>query len=444
MTSLRARGPVAGLLAALVLGAAPQAGCSVLTGASAYVDTTSCTGAACALQCKAQGGTIGGSGECTCPGGGPLCDGICCGGTAAYCVTTREGGRRCSACTDVAYECGAVCCERQVCLSASLGACGAPYGVEGQSCTGGLSCPVVLANGSTAGADCCESIALPGGPFEMGRNEGAKNRCPTTDVAMGEECNIDELPAHRVVLAPYRLDRFEVTVSRFRKFVDAWDYLGLPEGAGGDAVVAGSGWQSQWSSLLPKSRADIERDLECKTDELEVMPLSVWTPAPGFYEHLPVNCVTWYEAFAFCVWDGGRLPTEAEWEFAAANGPAADLYPWGEAVPTSASAVYNCASDAVPCSQGPPFQAPVGSKAIDVNQWGHRDLAGNVQEWVLDSVGPYPSMAVTNYANTADDYRLNRGAGYASTAVYLRAASRTAEPPLQPLSTLGIRCARNP
>jgi formylglycine-generating enzyme required for sulfatase activity len=287
-------------------------------------------------------------------------------------------------------------------------------------------------------ADCCESIALPGGPFEMGRSVNGKNQCPS------DACNVNEEPAHRVTLSPYALDRFEVTVSRFRKFVDAWNYEGLPGGAAGDAVVAGSGWQLAWNTSLPASKGAFEKDLEGGTDTFDFTPIMTWTSTPGYYENLPINGVTWYQAFAFCAWDGGRLPTEAEWEFAAANGAAADLYPWGEAVPTATMSVYDCALDPDPCEPPPPFPAYVGSRPEDANRWGHRDLAGNVAEWTLDAVGPYPAKPVTNYANTAYGYRVIRGGDFGTPADALRATFRGTAGPGESASSLGFRCARTP
>jgi hypothetical protein len=67
-----------------------------------------------------------------------------------------------------------------------------------------------------------------------------------------------------------------------------------------------------------------------------------WTDTVGPNENLPMNCVPWYKAFAFCVWDGGRLPTEAEWNYAATGGNEQRKYPWGSTAPDDALAVFNC------------------------------------------------------------------------------------------------------
>jgi|SRR5580704_4705762 sulfatase modifying factor 1 len=62
-------------------------------------------------------------------------------------------------------------------------------------------------------------------------------------------------------------------------------------------------------------------------------PAATWTPSPSGSENLPINCVDWAEAYAFCIWDGGFLPSDAEWEYAAAGGSEQREYPWGSALP---------------------------------------------------------------------------------------------------------------
>jgi len=71
-------------------------------------------------------------------------------------------------------------------------------------------------------------------------------------------------------------------------------------------------------------------------------PYSTWTSTAESQENLPVNCVNWYEAYAFCIWDGGFLPSEAEWEYAAAGGSQQREYPWGS-TPSGLSVSYQYA-----------------------------------------------------------------------------------------------------
>src|SRR5208337_5658772 len=93
-----------------------------------------------------------------------------------------------------------------------------------------------------------------------------------------------------------------------------------------------SGWQAAWESYVTPTNAS----LACTG--------MTWTSAPGTQETLPINCVNWYAAYAFCIWDGGFLPREAEWEYAAAGGSEQREYPWGSAAPgtTNQYAIYGC------------------------------------------------------------------------------------------------------
>ncbi len=436
-----------------LLGLAFASSCSAITGADAYSDVTACTGSLCSLQCAAQGGIWDDASlTCSCESG-PLCGGAtgsCCGGTAPTCVTEESGAQHCSACTAASFECGAVCCEGQTCLNASLGACGVSYGSPRASCAGGLTCPVHHADGSTEEADCCDDLTVLGGMFEMGLDPDGKNQCPVSLIdSDGCTAGGDETPQHAVTLAPYMLDRFEVTVGRFRKFLESWDYVGLPEGAGGVATVAGAGWDSSWNASLPTSKSDLENDVLCnnpialETEMQGFTYLPTWTPAPGANETRPIICVTWFEAFAFCVWDGGRLPTEAEWEYAAANGSAGDLYPWGQALATLDLVVDNCFLDGT-CQTPPALPAPVGSVPLGANRWGHLDLAGNADEWVLDAWAPYPTYPVSNYADVTSGLRVSRGGSFGDSAAYVRAAFRSPSAPDETYPGTGFRCAHAP
>src|SRR6185436_11125249 len=145
-------------------------------------------------------------------------------------------------------------------------------------------------------------------------------------------------PEHDRSVSAFALDVFGVSVGRFRRFVDTWDYKKPTSGAGAHPRIAGSGWRSEWDKELHESRQELSDRLQCQL-------LPTWTDRAGAHEGYPISCVTWYEAFAFCAWDGGRLPTETEWEFAAANGPDNDLFPWGGAVPDKTRAAYGCILD---------------------------------------------------------------------------------------------------
>ena len=137
----------------------------------------------------------------------------------------------------------------------------------------------------------------------------------------------------------FYLDEFEVTVGRFRRFVDQYDGTVPAEGAGAHPKIPGSGWQTAWNKYYHATREKLVAAIKCDST------YQTWHDSPSGTEQHPMNCVTWYEAFAFCAWDGGRLPTEAEWEKAAAGGDENRLFPWGMAEADITRASYGCLYD---------------------------------------------------------------------------------------------------
>ena len=104
-------------------------------------------------------------------------------------------------------------------------------------------------------------------------------------------------------------------------------------------------------------------------------------------ENLPINCVNWYEAYAFCIWDGGFLPSEAEWEYAAAGGSQQREYPWGAAAPGTANqyAIYGCYyPNGARHLHGRAEHRARRHRGAGAGLWGQLDLAGNVVQWNLD------------------------------------------------------------
>ena len=394
------------------------AACNFFTGSSGYEDVARCTGPKCGT-CPAGQRWYAAGAICVadCSTNASPCGPACCS-RQQTCVEEAGGTERCSQCKAAQLECGRTCCDQgAACLQ---GVCTSPYGVARQSCAGGFDCG--------SGASCCQSTAVPGGTFPQGAPESDSTASGT------------EKPERFVTVSSYSLDRFEVTVGRFRRFVDGWDYKALPGGAGAHPKVADSGWRAEWNKQLPTAPAEWSNLLEGRCGEYSTWHLSGGSPD----SLLPVNCVSWYEAFAFCAWDGGRLPTEAEWEYATAGGGENRKYPWGATEPTGQLAVYGCMFGGTPGECAASDIAPVGSKPGGAGRWGHLDLAGGVVEWVLDAFDEYPASGGADYAKTDDvPVRVLRGGNWGYGASYLRASSRVQGAPWDPRDSYGVRCARD-
>jgi formylglycine-generating enzyme required for sulfatase activity len=236
------------------------------------------------------------------------------------------------------------------------------------------------------------AVYVPGGTFQMGSQEN------------DPDADQDEFPPHSVSLAGYWIDRTEVTNEQFALFLNAQ----------GNQQEGGVNWLELGESYC---------QIELLDGEYRVKGSAA--------ADRPVVMVSWYGAAAYCRWAGGRLPTEAEWEFAA-RGPEATLYPWGNDAPTCERAKhFRCASCAMPVGRLP-----------DGASWcGALDMAGNVWEWVADWYGSYPSAPQEDPAGpAAGECRVRRGGGWHSDAQELRAAHRSCGRPSDQVGCIGFRC----
>ncbi len=312
--------------------------------------------------------------------------------------------------------------------------------VVSKSCTGGSGANAACGDGR----DCCDARAVPGGTF---------NRFNDAD-----------FPA---TVSPFVLDTFEVTAGRFRAWVEATNGnlrgAAPAAGAGAHPKIPNSGWKTEWNAELPASRADVDKMLgpdQCQvgTNLDDYGTLTWWTAdldakvkasnkgktdllaenTKDALDGKAINCVPWYVLFAFCVWDGGRLPTDAEWGFALAGGGEQRGFPWGDVpqkdlaqigennqlsfVPVFAAgqkyvtaALWDKTSgpnvfpDWYVHTYGDKFRTKtdnaahlprVGNKPLGNGKWGHADLAGGVWEWMLDE-GPIRPGKCDDCANVS-------------------------------------------
>ncbi len=300
---------------------------------------------------------------------------------------------------------------------------GLTYGPTGPSCRG-------LAGDECQGEDCCANILVEGGTFLMGRSADGPDAYPAASDLNADEQRASATPEVTVTVGSFYLDKYEVTVGRFRKFIQARHWYPT-DGAGAVYGVESTGWNNfQW--LLASTMDEMQNILTCHG------AYQTWDSENNrVHDHLPMNCVAWFYAQAFCIWDGGRLPTEAEWEYAAAGGDENRAYPWGNEAPDcDRASMAGCEGDIL----------PVGSKPAGAGRWGHLDLAGNLQEWVMDTYDASrfndPEAEGTNPVTSTFGYwKMDRGGAWFGTAGALRSASRHRAHSRNGFPSSGFRCA---
>ncbi len=239
-------------------------------------------------------------------------------------------------------------------------------------------------------------IFVPGGGFRMGEDEGDDD---------------DRMPLHKVQLKPYFIDETEVTNGMYATCVSA-EICAPP--------------QSPNATFHPSYYGDSD------------------------YDDYPVIFVTWQQAQQFCEWREGRLPTEAEWEYAAGfdpNSAQRTLFPWGNTM-NEANANFcdtNCNSEHrnTEFDDGYRDTAPVKSFPAGKSAVGVYDMAGNVMEWVQDWYDDdyYETSSDTNPLGPADGTaRVLRGGSWLSDLDDLEVTSRGSFVPEVARANLGFRC----
>jgi iron(II)-dependent oxidoreductase len=238
-----------------------------------------------------------------------------------------------------------------------------------------------------------EMVRIPAGSFTMGRDDGPA----------------DERPAHRLAMAAFEIDRGPVTNAAFARFLDAAG----PTNARGEGLF------------------DVD-DPDARIHRRGTR----WLADAGYEDH-PVVEASWPGARDYCAWGGKRLPTEAEWEYAA-RGAAGHPYPWGAGAPDATRARFAAGWNAT---------APVDAHPAGASPFGVLAMAGNVWQWVSSAYRPYPYRADDGREDPRDVSleRVTRGGGHDSRPEELTTTHRgkhVSRAPRAGHHNIGFRCAR--
>jgi formylglycine-generating enzyme required for sulfatase activity len=263
-------------------------------------------------------------------------------------------------------------------------------------------------------------VYAPAGQFKMGSDDAdlydALQICNTYRGTCQQEWFANEQPVHAVTLDGLWVDQTEVTNAQFAAFLNAK----------GNQTQEGAPW------------LDLDSDYSLIEQHGDA-----FQPKDGYADY-PVVQVSWHGAAAYCEWVGGRLPTEAEWEYAA-RGEQRTVYPWGNAFDGTRLNFcdVNCTEDwrEAGYNDGHGIAAPVSSFPAGASWCGALNLSGNVWEWVADWYGDYPSESQINpIGPPAGEYGVLRGGSWNADQVDARTARRNYASPTLHSGDVGFRC----
>lgn len=282
-----------------------------------------------------------------------------------------------------------------------------------------------------------DAVLVPGGTFTMGSTAAEVGAAYELCLRISKSCQREvferELGARQVTLSAFCMDKHEVTRSQFAGWLGRQSGLRLAEDHRSimDGNLALYGLHPSGGITLGTSSYQVRSG----------------------QEQAPVVQVSWEAARRYCIEQNKRLPTEAEWEYAA-RGAEGRSFPWGNATPECADAFYARLSG-WECTQHGIGPGKVGSSRRDRTPLGIEDLAGNIREWVFDQYAePYPECPSPcrdpqGPVNTPPGLpqgvvrRVIRGGGFAFGADVLRGAGRASQPANVMQGQLGFRCAQS-
>jgi formylglycine-generating enzyme required for sulfatase activity len=281
------------------------------------------------------------------------------------------------------------------------------------------------------------TVSLPGGSFLMG-----------TDYAQGFPAD-GEGPVRRVSLSAFDIDTYPVTNADFAAFIEATGYRTEAEAFGWSFVF--------WSHLPADRFAALVEDTVAQAPWWCKVPGAMWRHPEGPGSHVtdranhPVVHVSWNDAAAYAAWASKRLPSEAQWEYAARGGLEQKLYPWGDDLTPGGKHRCNIWQGQFPredtAEDGFAGTCPVD--AFPPNGHGIYSATGNVWEWCADWFHSELSSQATLRDPTGPatgETKVMKGGSFLCHASYCnryRVAARTSNSPDSSASNIGFRCSRS-
>jgi formylglycine-generating enzyme required for sulfatase activity len=310
-----------------------------------------------------------------------------------------------------------------------------------------------------------DMVLLPGGAFEMGSSEPRYPEGTNVPVCTDGRCGgLDSLPVHTVELDPFWIDRTPVTNAQFARFVKAKKYVTLAERSF-DGLVAGS--------FVFRPPAEVV-SLKDHRQWWVYVPGADWRhpEGPGSdingRDNHPVVQIAWEDAAAYAEWAGKRLPTEAEFEYAARGGLKQQRFVWGDELTPDGKWMANIWQGRFPLENtkddGYVSTSPV--KAFPPNGFGLYDMSGNIWQWCSDWYRPeyYADSPRKNPQGPTESYdpsefkdpenpqlgtipkRVQRGGSFLCSDLYCKGympGSRGKGEPVSAANHIGFRCVRS-
>jgi formylglycine-generating enzyme required for sulfatase activity len=294
------------------------------------------------------------------------------------------------------------------------------------------SAPAITSNSADTLAQIKTTLVLlQAGQFKMGTNPNETRRalddCRDRDTGQCKDADVeDSFPEHDVFINTFAIEKYEVSTEQYLAFLNVKGPNSHKTGCGGEPCAA---------------VVDDQQFAHIKFDGVS------YAVSNAIYNSRPVTFVTWYGAESYCAAIGRRLPTEAEWEYAA-RGKEGNIYPWGTFWDPKTEPTRALTSRSRPNEEFGPVD--VSTYTAGATATGIFNLSGNVSEWVADwyasnayQTTPIGQVDPKGPPSSPNNHKVVRGGDWDALPFFARTVHRRDAAPTEVRSTIGFRCASN-